>query len=199
MKMWEVFQALGILPGDRSGSKERMEATLADRAGRERLRVVIQNQQEHFDTFGLQLGFSYATGALVAGAPETPTGATPGRDFVPTTRPGSRVPHAWVERAGERLSILDLLPYDGFTVLAGPEGWAWAAAGAGIRELPIRCLIAGRDFTDPEGHWASVCQITADGALLVRPDQHVAWRARSAPADPAAALASALRTVFGLV
>ena len=28
---------------------------------------------------------------------------------------------------------------------------------------------------------------------------HVAWRARSAPADPAAALASALRTVFGLV
>ena len=56
MKMWEVFQALGILPGDRSGSKERMEATLADRAGRERLRVVIQNQQEHFDTFGLQLG-----------------------------------------------------------------------------------------------------------------------------------------------
>ena len=94
MKMWEVFQALGILPGDRSGSKERMEATLADRAGRERLRVAIQNQQEHFDMFGLQLGFSYATGALVAGAPETPTGATPGRDFVPTTRPGSRVPHA---------------------------------------------------------------------------------------------------------
>ena len=104
-----------------------------------------------------------------------------------------------MQRAGERLSILDLLPYDGFTVLAGPEGWAWAEAGAGIRELPIRCLIAGRDFTDPEGHWASVCQITADGALLVRPDQHVAWRARSAPADPAAALASALRTVFGLV
>src|SRR5882762_6405119 len=82
---------------------------------------------------------------------ERPTGANPVRDFVPTTRPGSRLPHAWVARAGERLSVLDLLPYDGFTVLAGPEGAAWAEAVAGIRGLPLRCLIAGRDFTDPVG------------------------------------------------
>src|SRR5438128_404437 len=159
MKMWEVFQALGILPDDRGGSKLRVEAALADPAGRERLRAAIQNQQEHFDMFGLQLGFSYETGALVADGSERPTGANPVRDFVPTTRPGSRVPHAWVARAGERLSVLDLLPYDGFTVLAGPEGAAWAAAAAGIHELPVRCLIAGRDFMDPEGHWASVCEI----------------------------------------
>jgi len=33
----------------------------------------------------------------------------------------------------------------------------------------------------------------------VRPDQHVAWRARSAPVDPAAALAAAVRSVFGRV
>ena len=198
MRIWEVFQALGILADDRAGSKARMEAALADPAGRERLRGAIENQQEHFDMFGLQLGFGYETGALVPDGSARPTGANPVRDFVPTTRPGSRVPHAWVERAGgERLSVLDLLPYDGFTVLAGPEGSAWAEAAAGIHELPIRCLVAGRDFTDPEGHWASVCEISAGGALLVRPDQHVAWRARSAPADPAAALASALRTVLG--
>src|SRR5439155_1404717 len=54
----------------------------------------------------------------------------------------SRLPHAWVARAGERLSVLDLLPCDGFTVLAGPEGAAWAEAVAGIRGLPLRCLIA---------------------------------------------------------
>ena len=197
MKMWEVFDALGIVPGDHDGSRARMEAALADPAGRERLRVAIQNQEEHFDMFGLQLGFSYETGAVVADGSEKPTAANPVRDFVPTTRPGSRVPHAWVERAGERLSVLDLLPYDRFTVLAGPDGAAWAEATAGIRELPMQCLIAGRDFTDPEGHWASVCEITASGALLVRPDQHVAWRTRSAPVDPAVALASAVRTVLG--
>jgi 2,4-dichlorophenol 6-monooxygenase len=196
MKMMEVFQVLGIIPGDRAGSKARMERALADPTRREQLRAAIKNQAEHFDMFGLQLGFSYETGAVVADGSEKPRAANPVREFIPTTRPGSRVPHAWVERAGKRLSLLDLLPYDGFTLLAGPDGTAWAAAAAGMREPPVGCLIPGRDFTDPEGHWASVCEIGADGALLVRPDQHVAWRARSAPVDPATALASAVRTVL---
>ena len=146
---------------------------------------------------GLQLGFSYEAGALVADGSEKPAVANPVRDFVPTSRPGSRVPHAWVERMGERVSTLDLVPYAGMTVLAGPTGGAWADAIAEIGDVPIRCLVAGRDFADPEKHWASVCEIDADGALLVRPDQHVAWRARSAPRDPGAALAAALRSVFG--
>src|SRR5207244_696374 len=93
----------------------------------ERLRAAIENQREHLDMFGLQLGFGYETGALVADGSERPMGASPVRDFVPTTRPGSRVPHAWVERARERLSVLDLLPSGGFTVLgltrAGTPGW----------------------------------------------------------------------------
>ena len=52
-------------------------------------------------------------------------------------------------------------------------------------------------FGDPDGQWASVCEIGATGALLVRPDQHVAWRARSMPADASAALAAAVRAAFG--
>src|SRR4029077_8262408 len=133
---------LGILPDDRAGSKVRMEAALADPAGRERLGVAIQNQQEHCDMFGLQLGFSYEAGALVADGSERRTAGNPVRDFVPTSRPGSRVPHAWVKRAGERVSVLDLLPYDALTVLAGPHGVGWAEAVARIREVPIRCLVA---------------------------------------------------------
>jgi hypothetical protein len=197
MKMWEVLQVLGNLPGDVSGSKERMQAVLADPAGRAQLRVAIENQQEHFDMFGLQLGFSYETGAVVGDGSEKRTAANPVRDFVPTSRPGSRVPHAWVQREGARRSLLDLIAYDRFTVLTGPAGAAWAAAVETIRDIPVQCLITGRDFTDPDGHWASVCEIGADGALLVRPDQHVAWRARSAPADPGGALAGAVRTVLG--
>ena len=195
MRMWEVFQALGVFPGDRAGSKARMTAVLADPAGRAAVRAAIENQREHFDMFGLQLGFAYEAGALVADGSQKPLPANPVRDFVLTTRPGSRVPHAWVERAGERVSILDLLPYDTMTVLTGPEGGAWAAAVAGLRDLPIRCLVAGRDFADPDRHWSSVCEMATDGALLVRPDQHVAWRARSLPDDPARALAAAVRSV----
>ena len=147
--------------------------------------------------FGLQLGFAYEAGALVPDGSERRTPANPVREFVPTTRPGSRVPHAWVERAGERRSVLDLLPYDALTVLAGPEGTMWPEAAARIRSPRVRCLVAGRDFMDPEGHWGAVCEITTSGALLVRPDQHVAWRAKSAPDDPAAALAAAVRSTLG--
>jgi 2,4-dichlorophenol 6-monooxygenase len=197
MRMWEVFQALGILPDDRDGSKARMKAALASPAGRAALDAAIDHQQEHFDMFGLQLGFGYEAGALMPDGSEKPAVANPVRDYVPTTRPGSRLPHAWVERAGERVSTLDLVPYDAMTVLAGPAGEAWAAAVADVGDVPVHCLVAGRDFDDPDGHWASVCGIGADGALLVRPDQHVAWRAGSAPADPTTALAAALRSMFG--
>jgi 2,4-dichlorophenol 6-monooxygenase len=197
MRMWEVFHALGIVLDDPAGSSARMKAVLKSPDGRAQVRAAIENQQEHFDMFGLQLGFAYETGALVADGSEKPAVANPVRDFVPTARPGSRMPHAWVDRAGERVSTLDLLPYDSMSVLTGPKGDAWADAVARILDVPIRCRVAGRDFEDPDGHWSSVCEIADDGALLVRPDQHVAWRSRSAPLDAPAALAAALRSVFG--
>src|SRR2546426_12165596 len=87
MKMWEVFQLPGTPPAARLGSRTRMEAPPPAPASREQLRVAIQNQQEHFDMFGLQLGFSYEAGALVPDGSERRTAANPVRDFVPTTRP----------------------------------------------------------------------------------------------------------------
>jgi hypothetical protein len=38
--------------------------------------------------------------------------------------------------------------------------------------------------------------VQAGGAVLVRPDQFVAWRVQSLPADPAGALADAVRGVL---
>ena len=51
--------------------------------------------------------------------------------------------------------------------------------------------------TDPSGAWDAVSGIGSDGAVLVRPDQHVAWRAVGVPADPAAGLRDALDALFG--
>jgi 2,4-dichlorophenol 6-monooxygenase len=94
---------------------------------------------------------------------------------VPSGRPGSHLPHAWIERDGARVSTLDLVPYDRFTLIAGPDGAAWATAAAA--QHGVRAVVAGRDFGDPEGRWAALAGIGRDGAVLVRPDQHVAWRA----------------------
>jgi 2,4-dichlorophenol 6-monooxygenase len=49
--------------------------------------------------------------------------------------------------------------------------------------VPFRCLRAGRDFKDTNGDWAAINEVGAGGALLVRPDQHVAWCADDGPAS----------------
>jgi 2,4-dichlorophenol 6-monooxygenase len=100
----------------------------------------------------------------------------------------------WVDRAGERRSMLDLLATDRCTLIVGRDGAAWLnAADPGA----IRMLVPGRDFADIDGGWARAAEIGADGALLVRPDQHVAWRTMGALDDPAGALDAVLRHVSG--
>jgi putative polyketide hydroxylase len=95
--------------------------------------------------------------------------------------PGTRVPHLWVERQGQRLSTLDLCG-GGFVLLAGPAGGAWCEqARAAAASLQI---------------WPASAGITASGALLIRPDGFVAWRARQASAGGQQELESVLRQVL---
>jgi 2-polyprenyl-6-methoxyphenol hydroxylase-like FAD-dependent oxidoreductase len=176
MRLAEVYQALG-----ESG------ATPSDG-----VRAAIANQAEHFDMLGLQLGFTYEAGALArngdAGSP-----ASSVREFVPSAAPGSRVPHAWVTRDGARVSTLDLLAGDRFTLVSGPAGHAWAEAAA---PLPLARLVIGRDVDDPDARWTTLLGIDADGAVLVRPDHHVAWRSRRGCADPGHTLAGAIAEIL---
>ncbi len=198
MRMLESFMALGFLDPDVATAGARFAEALATAAGRADIRQAIDAQQDHFDMIGLHLGFGYEEGAIVPDGTPRPAPANPVRDFVPTSRPGFRLPHAWVEHGGTRRSTLDLLATDGFTLIAGPSGHAWrnAATHLAPAAVPIRCLVAGRDFADPEGAWARVCEIGPDGAVLVRPDQHVAWRSLCAPREPAADLLAAARHVL---
>jgi 2,4-dichlorophenol 6-monooxygenase len=196
MKMLEVFDAVGLAPG--GGSRKAFDAALADPTARERLARAIEGQQEHFDMLGLQLGFAYDEGgaAVVPDGTATRQAANGVRDYVPTTRPGSRTPHAWVEWSHARRSILDLLPYDRFTLITGSAGEAWARAAREI-EVPLATLVAGRDFIDPEGAWAAVSEIGPTGAILVRPDQHIAWREAEISQDPVATLTAVLAKILG--
>jgi 2,4-dichlorophenol 6-monooxygenase len=143
---------------------------------------------------GLQLGFSYEQGALVPDGSARPAVANAVREFVPSGRPGARLPHAWV-RPG--VSTLDLVPHDRFLLIAGREGSAWLDAAAGLARAPLATLAIGSDVSDGDGRWTAQLGIDAEGALLVRPDQHVAWRSPRASADPRAALEAALAAILG--
>ena len=180
MRLMEVYQALAGIDADaRTAGTYEIPGELTS---------AIANQAEHFDLLGLQLGFTYAEGALAHGtAVATPS---PVREYHPTALAGARLPHAWVEHAGRRVSSLDVVPYDRFTLITGADGAAWRAAAANRPELAV--VTIGRDVADPHGTWTKLLALEPTGAILVRPDQHVAWRSDRVGADPAGALARAL-------
>jgi 2,4-dichlorophenol 6-monooxygenase len=180
MKMMEAFPTL---MGARDGTASRADVAAA-----------IAAQAEHFDMSGLQLGFTYEAGAVVPDGSARPAVENPVRTFVPNARPGARLPHAWL--AGSAQSTLDLVAYDRFTLFTGPEGAAWTAAVAASELVPIRCFTVGRDVVDRDGRWLATLGIGRDGALLVRPDQHVAWRSPCAVGDPGRALRDALGAIM---
>ncbi len=126
-------------------------------------------------TLGAVLGFSYQSDAVVSDGTEPPAVADPVTDFVPSARPGSRAPHYWLDIDGRRLSTIDL--FDGAFVLLSPaSGWCAGAEEAASR---LRVPLVSRVINDDE--WARLYGVNEGGAVLVRPDGHVAWRENGPP------------------
>jgi 2,4-dichlorophenol 6-monooxygenase len=193
VKMGLLPQALGI---DAEPTTRRMAASLADPERRPAIEEAIAAQAPHFDMLGLQLGYAYADGAVALEGSAPPVLSSP-REYVPSAHPGARLPHAWLEVDGARVSSLDRVGGDGFTLVSFGEHDRWAEAVAAAAPIPVSQVRVREDVRDPDGGWADVCEVGSGGALLVRPDQHVAWRSQSAPDDPVAALRGALATILG--
>jgi hypothetical protein len=155
---------------------------------------------EFHNELGMIFGAAYASSAVVPDGTELPVVANPVADYVACARPGSRIPHVWLERGGRRLSTHDLIDFR-YTVLTGPQGPAWCDAARAVGEalgVPLEGHVVGNDaeVRDPAQHWTTQYGIEPDGAVLVRPDGHVAWRSRSGSADARHELGSALRLML---
>jgi len=172
----------------------------AARDKRRAVQEVIHAQSEHFDFGGLDLGFRYDEGAIVGDGSEAPPFDV--RVYTPAARPGSRLPHTWLLRGGARVSTHDIAQPGRFTLITGEQGQAWARAARDLvrrgevdLDIAMVTTMAGPASSEPHpgcyvddsGAWAAISGIDAGGALLVRPDGHVAWREPHAVADGAAA------------
>lgn len=159
----------------------------------------LAEQVKHLDSEGQDLGFWYPSGALIPDGTSPP--AADSQNYVPSTHPGARAPHVWL-RGGpgtKTVSTLDLFER-GFTVLTPPDEKVWGEAGRRAAEglgIPLAgfTIGPGGHFQEQEGHWADLYGLEAGGAVLVRPDGHVAWRSRSSARDPERVMRSALATV----
>ncbi|HJZ46828.1 MAG TPA: hypothetical protein VKE41_06665 [Roseiflexaceae bacterium] len=111
-------------------------------------------------------------------------------------RPGTRAPHIVLERNGKRLCTCVLFG-EHFVLLTGADGAAWRDAALQVAnrlgiELVARCIGAGGDLVAVDGCWPSAYGISSSGAVLVRPDGLVSWRAEERVDHPEQTLEAVL-------
>lgn len=120
-----------------------------------------------------------------------------------TTRPGAKIPHAWlVGTDGRRVSTLDVVGKGRFTLVTGISGKVWVDAAESLGLPYLKPLVIGLPGAlDSYCSWQAVREIEESGVLLVRPDGVVAWRQYQAAPDLAQAtqaLKDALTSVLAI-
>jgi 2,4-dichlorophenol 6-monooxygenase len=205
-----IFEVLGIGGGgDDKAIADGLAAldapTPEGAKKRRRLEEAIQLKNYEFNAHGVEMNQRYVSSAVL---PDNSPAEVweQDRELVhqPTTRPGAKLPHAWlVDEQGERLSTLDVVGRGTFTVLTGLSGDVWDTAATACQAelgVPLRVVRVGDDnCRDAYGEWSRVSELAEDGVLLVRPDGYVAWRRATAPEGGQSAqdeLLDALRRVL---
>lgn len=127
----------------------------------------------------VELGYIYRSPAVIVGQPNDILHESPRDSFA---RPGARAPHLWIS---DGVSTLDWFGR-AFVLLTGSTGRAWADAAA---KTPIEThLVEAPGFAAAHG-------IGTSGAVLVRPDGFVGWRAKSGENASAKSLTATLASL----
>lgn len=181
-KMVILAGALDLHPGATGAD---LDAVLDDPSRAASIAAAVEEQRTHFDMLNLQLGYTYET-PLNRGTTRSPDEIDP-TVFRPDGAVGSRLPHAWVS---DGTSTLDSVGGSAMTLFSFGDHDAWADAVA-LCTVPMHHVRVGLDI-DPGAQWSALCAVGGDGALLVRPDQHIAWSVERVPHDAPGALGGAL-------
>ena len=139
---------------------------------------IVAADASQFNSVGVQLGYYYDNSPINVND-STPPPPFSLDKYVPTSRPGSRAPHSWLR---DGTSLYDALGPD-FTLLrlgnaSGDVGPLENAAR--LRNVPLKVLeVQEREVLAAYEDFPFV---------LIRPDQHIAWRGRELPEDPLASI-----------
>lgn len=167
----------------------------AGSAARAAFAAEIERHRPHFDFQGQALGYRYAQD----GKPVVDHVI----DYVPAAEVGARAPHMWVDTPHGRVSTCDLTS-TGFTLLTVPSAAsAWLAAQRQLDlsdRVPLEVVAIAPDdsphtvLREVSGSFRDAYSLDAAGAVLVRPDGHVA--ARLPGIDPCFELHQAIKQVL---
>lgn len=205
-----VNAAIGLVPGQESGNKLSFDQLFEDsaigRTRRAQVALMIDSQCIEFSAHDIELGFSYPEGFVVPDGTDAPESDPFGQIYVPTTRPGHRLPHAWLEKNDALISTHDLVGSGiVFLLITDAYGSEWVSTAeecASTYDIEIKTVRIDmhsslvKDVRDHDEQWEMVKELKRGGALLVRPDNFVAWRSKLASQNGGAELANAMRDLM---
>ena len=198
---FEIGAALGISPDNTTEQNmarlRRLWSGRPEDAGhRSAVLRAMRAQSMEFSELNVEYGYCYQSAAVVPDGRAAPAPADGIRVYQPSTRPGSPLPHAWIDdEDGDRRPLKDLVAPGRFLLIAGEDGQAWCEAARQLAaevDIPLDTLRIGHldgDLYDPRCGWLRHRQIASDGAVLVRPDRFIAWRSLAGASEPRAASA----------
>jgi len=128
---------------------------------------------QQFCCAGLNFGYFYSGSPIMVTDEEQPPGYTMG-GFTPSTVPGCRAPHFWLD---DGRSLYDVLGA-GYTLLRfnGSVDAAPLIAAAKAARLPLQVIDLQGQSAVPEAYRHKL--------VLCRSDQHVVWRGDQVPVKP---------------
>lgn len=142
---------------------------------RDLARVADVEQRKTNEMIGAELGYRYVDSPVIADVPGGPEHLF--RQYVPTTWPGARLPHVWLD---DGTAMQDKLG-DGYTLLK---------LGSAVREdlntdsleRPLRDRGVPLEIVSIADEVAR--EVYGYDLLLIRPDLHVVWRGNKLPEEP---------------
>jgi hypothetical protein len=151
-----------------AGGSELTEAGRAALGAR-----IAEHGNAENESYGIEFGYVYDRSPIVISEPGAVPPADPVR-YVPTTMPGARLPSTFLKGAS---ALFDRLgPWFTLVNFGGRDVSSFAAAAARAK-IPLEVLT----LEEPE-----LARVYGRDALLVRPDQHIAWRGSEASTVDAA-------------
>lgn len=193
-KIFGLLKTLGTAgSSDLQEARKRLFKTIRDPEKQAEIDEAIEGQREHFDNLGLHIGYVYGDESI----PDNASVYTP--KFVP----GARLPHAWMtissevlpndlvpvdlsyvheftadDRKRRQYSTLDLCAYDSFTLLlpsrkSSDRDFSVFLERCQYRNISVNVFRMTDDFVTESKEWTISSGLSGQGALLVRPDQHI--------------------------
>ncbi|KAI1089681.1 FAD binding domain-containing protein [Rostrohypoxylon terebratum] len=151
------------------------------RAKRDAVTKAAEDLDLEFNAPGIEIGWFYPSADINHEGDKTchdgqllEDGEYDFTNYHPSTIPGHNLPHAWLRMGTKEKSTRHLIRLDSFVLLANSSQWLPAQS-----ELVHVEVVDGKEgWSDRDGSWASLCNVGSTGAVLVRPDGIVAWRAQ---------------------